>query len=144
MSTPSESAPEEPSDAASEPSDAASEPNDVSGEPSELEIDPEELVAWRARRPELQIVDVREGYEREAGHIEDSDHIELTELPSRAAELAQDVPIVFYCRVGSRSEMAAQAFRAAGFRAHSMRGGLVRWAQEERPLLPADGYVADH
>src|SRR5262249_19893404 len=70
-------------------------------EPSELEIDPAELVAWRALRPDLQIVDVRERYEREAGHIEDSDHIELTELPSRAGELDREVPIVFYCRVGS-------------------------------------------
>ncbi|MEA2209123.1 MAG: hypothetical protein QOF54_1600, partial [Solirubrobacteraceae bacterium] len=23
-------------------------------------------------------------------------------------------------------------------------GGLVRWAQEERPLEPEGGYVADH
>jgi rhodanese-related sulfurtransferase len=137
MSAPSESA-------AEEPSDATGAPSDVSSEPSELEIDPEELVAWRARRPELQVVDVRERYEREAGHIEDSGHIELTELPSRAGELARDVPIVFYCRVGSRSEMAAQAFRASGFRAHSMRGGLMRWTQEQRPLVPADGHVADH
>lgn len=122
----------------SSPSESAAE------EPSELEIDPAELVAWRERRPELQIVDVREGYEREAGHIEDSDHIELTELPGRAGELRQEVPIVFYCRVGSRSGMAAQAFRASGFHAHSMRGGLVRWASEQRPLIPADGHVADH
>jgi hydroxyacylglutathione hydrolase/adenylyltransferase/sulfurtransferase len=113
-------------------------------EPSELEIDPAELEAWRARRPDLQVVDVREPYEREAGHIEGSRHIELTELPSRAGELARELPIVFYCRVGSRSDMAAQAFRASGFRAHSMRGGLVRWTQEERPLVPAGGHVADH
>ena len=52
--------------------------------------------------------------------------------------------MVFYCRVGARSEMAAQAFRAAGFEAYSMRGGLVRWAQEDRPLAPQDGHVADH
>ena len=52
--------------------------------------------------------------------------------------------MVFYCRVGSRSEMAAQAFRAAGFEAYSMSGGLVRWAREGRPLSPQGGYVADH
>jgi hypothetical protein len=40
--------------------------------------------------------------------------------------------------------MAAQAFRAAGFEAFSMRGGLVRWAQEQRALEPEDGYVAEH
>ena len=31
-----------------------------------------------------------------------------------------------------------------GFEAYSMRGGLVRWASEERALEPGDGYVADH
>jgi hypothetical protein len=25
-----------------------------------------------------------------------------------------------------------------------MRGGLMRWAQEDRPLSPQDGHVADH
>jgi rhodanese-related sulfurtransferase len=52
--------------------------------------------------------------------------------------------VVFYCRVGSRSLMAAQAFRAAGYEAYSMGGGLRRWAQEGRPLTPADGTVANH
>lgn len=113
-------------------------------EPTELEVDPAEVAAWRTRQPDLQIVDVREPYEREAGHIEGSRHIELVELTARAGELAQDAPIVFYCRVGARSEMAAQAFRTSGFRAHSMRGGLVQWAAEERPLVPAGGRVADH
>ncbi len=40
--------------------------------------------------------------------------------------------------------MAAQAFRASGFQAHSMSGGLVRWAQEGHPLSPEGGHVADH
>ncbi len=113
-------------------------------EPTALEVDPAEVDAWRAQRPDLQLVDVREPYEREAGHIEGSRHIELVELTARAAELAGDAPIVFYCRVGSRSAMAAQAFRAAGMRAHSMRGGLVQWAAEARPLVPAGGRVAEH
>ena len=53
-------------------------------------------------------------------------------------------PVVFYCRVGARSEMAAQAFRGAGFEAYSMRGGLQRWAQEGHPLSPEGGEGADH
>jgi hypothetical protein len=40
--------------------------------------------------------------------------------------------------------MAAQAFRAAGYQALSMSGGLVRWASEDRPLSPEGGTVADH
>jgi rhodanese-related sulfurtransferase len=108
------------------------------------DIDPEQLAEWMARDGDMQVVDVREPYEREAGHISGSRHIPLVELAARAVEIERERPVVFYCRVGSRSDMAAQAFRASGFQAMSMRGGLVRWASENRPLSPEDGRVADH
>jgi hydroxyacylglutathione hydrolase/adenylyltransferase/sulfurtransferase len=112
---------------------------------SRIEIDPGQLADWRARAPEeLQLIDVREPYEREAGRLADSRHIALVELTAQAASIERERPVVFYCRVGSRSDMAAQAFRAAGFEAYSLRGGLRRWAQEGLPLEPEDGYVAEH
>lgn len=111
---------------------------------TQTDIDPEQLAEWMARDSELQVVDVREPYEREAGYIEGSVHIPLVQLPSRAAEIERERTVVFYCRVGARSDMAAQAFRASGAQALSMRGGLVRWATENRPLAPEGGVVADH
>jgi rhodanese-related sulfurtransferase len=113
-------------------------------EPLEIAVDPARVAEWLVQDPDLQIVDVRESYEREAGHIDGSRHIQLVELSGQAATIERDRPVVFYCRVGARSDMAAQAFRASGFQAHSLRGGLMRWAQEGRPLAPEDGYVADH
>jgi rhodanese-related sulfurtransferase len=113
-------------------------------EASQIDVDPQRVADWLAQDASLQVIDVREPYEREAGHIEGTLHIELLKLSSVADTLQREHPVVFYCRVGSRSEMAAQAFRAAGFKAHSMRGGLQRWAQEGRPLSPEGGYVADH
>jgi rhodanese-related sulfurtransferase len=113
-------------------------------EPSEIDVPPERVAEWLAEDPSLQLIDVREAYEREAGHIDGTRHIELVELSGAAASVERERPVVFYCRVGSRSAMAAQAFRASGFEAYSMQGGLMRWAQEGRPLSPADGYVADH
>jgi rhodanese-related sulfurtransferase len=109
-----------------------------------IEIDPDQLADWRAREPELQVIDVREAYEREAGHIADTRHIELTGLTAAAATVERERPVVFYCRVGARSQMAAQAFRASGYEAYSMKGGLRRWADEGRPLSPEGGHVADH
>jgi rhodanese-related sulfurtransferase len=108
------------------------------------DIDPDELVEWLARDGGLQVVDVREPYEREAGFIAGSLHIPLTELSTRASEIEHDRPVVFYCRVGARSDMAAQAFRASGAQALSLRGGLLRWARENRALSPEGGVVADH
>ncbi len=114
------------------------------GEPSEIDIEPARVALWLAEDPGVQLVDVREDYERQAGHIGGSRHIELNQLTAQAPTLAPDRPVVFYCRVGARSLMAAQAFRASGFQAHSMSGGLVRWAAEGRPLVPESGHVADH
>ena len=81
-----------------------------------------------------QVVDVREDYERDAGHIAGSRHITLGALSSEAESLDRERPVIFLCHVGSRSLMAAQAFRQAGFEAYSMAGGLERWEQEGRPV----------
>jgi rhodanese-related sulfurtransferase len=111
---------------------------------AELEIDPAGVVALLEERPDTRLVDVREPYEWDAGRLAGSEHIELLQLSERAAELRGDAPVVFYCRTGSRSLMAAQALRAAGMEAYSMRGGLVVWVEEDRPLEPEDGHVAPH
>ena len=108
-----------------------------------IEVDPGQVSDWLGERRPLQLIDVREPYEREAGHLDDTAHIQLVELAERARELQTEQPVVFYCRTGSRSLMAAQAFRAAGFEAYSMSGGLVRWVGEGRPI-PGGGHVADH
>ena len=91
-----------------------------------------------------QVIDVREDYEREAGHVAGTEHIAMADLVSGAERIDRERPVIFVCRSGSRSLMAAQAFRRAGFEAYSMAGGLVRWAGEGRPLAPARGHVADH
>ncbi len=111
---------------------------------SAIEIDPARLQEWLAEDAAPQLIDVREPYEREAGRLAGSRHIALVELTAQAATIERERPVVFYCRVGSRSDMAAQAFRASGFEAYSLHGGLQRWTQEGRSLEPQDGYVAEH
>jgi rhodanese-related sulfurtransferase len=109
----------------------------------DVDVSPEE-VAERHARGEIQLVDVREPYEHEAGHVAGARHIELERLASQAETLDRERPLVFYCRLGARSGMAANAFRRAGYEAHSMVGGLDAWAQRGLPLEPEDGRVADH
>lgn len=111
---------------------------------SELAVEPSVVERWIADDHALQLVDVREPYEREAGHIAGSAHIELVQLAAHEQEIDRGRPVVFYCRVGARSLMAAQAFRAAGFDAYTMDGGLLRWTQEGRALAPEGGRVAEH
>lgn len=113
------------------------------GDPS-IEIDTARLAQWLGDEPAPEVIDVRESYEREAGHIAGTRHVSLNDLTAAAASIPKDRPVVFYCRVGGRSLMAAQAFRASGFDAYTMSGGLVQWAAEGRPLVPDGGHVADH
>ena len=110
---------------------------------STLDVTPEQTAAALADGS-AQLVDVRETYEHEAGRIEGARHIELERLAANADSIDRDRPVIFQCRLGSRSAMAAQAFRAAGYEAYSMAGGLQRWAEEDRPLAPEGGHVADH
>jgi rhodanese-related sulfurtransferase len=90
------------------------------------------------------IIDVREGYEREAGYIEGTRHIELERLASSADQIERDRPVVFHCRLGVRSAMAASAFRSAGYDAYTLTGGIVAWVDAGLPIAPDGGYVADH
>jgi rhodanese-related sulfurtransferase len=93
---------------------------------------------------EAVLVDVREPYEWDAGRIPGAKHIELERLAGRADELPKDKPVIFQCRVGRRSALATDAFRAVGYDAYNMRGGIQAWAEEGLPLEPEDGTVADH
>jgi len=89
------------------------------------------------------VIDVRRDYEFEAGHIAGASRIEMNELTSSAESISRDDPVVFYCRTGNRSSMAAAAFREAGFDAYHLEGGLRAWVDQGLAIDPADGEVAE-
>jgi rhodanese-related sulfurtransferase len=91
---------------------------------------------------EIQLIDVRQPEEREAGRIAGDRFIELAQLSAQVETIDRDRPVVFYCRSGGRSAMATEAFRGAGFDAHNMLGGLLDWDAAGLPLDPPGGYVA--
>jgi len=99
-------------------------------------------VAELLEQGEIQLIDVRQPEEREAGRIAGDRFIELSKLAAEVDTVDRDRPVVFYCRSGSRSAMASEAFRGAGFDAHNMLGGLLEWDAAGLPLDPPAGYVA--
>ncbi len=100
-------------------------------------------VAELLQSAEIQLIDVRQTHERDAGRIAGDRHIELAQLSNQAETIEPGVTVVFYCRSGARSAMATEAFRGAGFDAHNMVGGLLEWDAAGLPLEPDGGYVAD-
>jgi rhodanese-related sulfurtransferase len=99
-------------------------------------------VAELLTRDDVQLIDVRQRDENEAGRIAGGRLIELADLPAEAATIDQDRPVIVYCRSGSRSAMATSALRQAGYDAHNMAGGLLDWVAAGLPIEPADGHVA--
>jgi rhodanese-related sulfurtransferase len=108
-----------------------------------IEVGPERA-AELIREGSVQLIDVREPYEVEAGRIAGSRHIEMERLASQADTIERERPVLFYCRAGVRSAMAANAFRRAGYEAFSLTGGLEDWQAHGLPIEPEGGTVADH
>jgi rhodanese-related sulfurtransferase len=109
----------------------------------DIEISAQEADAL-LRSGEAVLVDVREPHEWDAGRIPGARHVELEHLASQADTIPRQTRVIFQCRLGVRSAMATKAFRAAGYDAVSMAGGIQAWHEAGLPLEPADGRVADH
>ncbi|MDX6635159.1 MAG: hypothetical protein QOF06_1362 [Solirubrobacterales bacterium] len=90
-----------------------------------------------------QLIDVRADHEWEVGRIAGATHVPLPELPQRLGEIDKDRPVVVYCRGGNRSSMATDALTEAGYDAVKLSEGIVGWSEDELPLEPEGGYVAD-
>lgn len=69
------------------------------------------------------ILDVREDFEYELGHIANSTLISLGELENRLDELPKSQPIYIYCKSGQRGARAVQLLTANGFAAMNLEGG---------------------
>jgi rhodanese-related sulfurtransferase len=106
---------------------------------SEVELDPKRVADLVAQGAVL--IDVRRDYEWEGGRIPGAKHIEVNELTAQVESIPKDQPVIFYCRTGNRSGMAATAFREAGYDAHNMAGGIQAWVDVGLEIEPAGGEV---
>jgi len=82
---------------------------------SDITIDSHELAALLAADAPLQLVDVREPFEREIVAIEPSLLLPLGNLGAELGAIRSDLPIVLYCHHGVRSERALRLLQKSGF-----------------------------
>ena len=88
-----------------------------------------------ARAPPL--IDVRERWEYDTGHLPDAVNIPMSELPRRIAEIPRAGEPVFICRSGGRSLRACTMALAAGIASPvNLEGGMLAWAVEVDPTMP--------
>lgn len=88
---------------------------------------------------DAKILDVRETYEWEEGHILGAVHIPLDELPVRFAELDPDEDLHVVCRSGGRSFRAVQWLNAQGYSALNVLGGMGAWQDAGKPMVAENG-----
>ncbi len=92
------------------------------------------------QRERVQLLDVREPFEWQAGRIDGAVHIPLQQLlDGDVGELSQDQPVVIYCRTANRSEVARLMLEARGFEAHVMDQGIEGWTAAGLPITTPEG-----
>lgn len=89
-----------------------------------------EFEARKAGIDGLQLVDIRNPGEVEAGTIPDSVAIPVGQLPKRLDELDANAPTIVFCAGGYRSSVGASVLRQAGFGDVSdILGGYSAWSE---------------
>ena len=85
---------------------------------------------------DVQVVDIRNAGEVEAGTLPGARHIPLAELARRARELDPARPVLVYCAGGWRSSVGASLLRARGFADVSdILGGYGAWDRAQTPVV---------
>lgn len=82
-------------------------------------------------------LDIREDGEYRGGHIPDAIHIPYRHLSERIAELNRhkNVPIIAYCRSGSRSAGVGAVLRKHGIEnVYNLGGGITAWQSANLPV----------
>lgn len=100
-------------------------------------ITPRALRELLGGKSSITLIDVREPYEWNIGHIEGARLLPLGSLSGALASIDNGADVVVYCHHGMRSEMAAYALRDAGVRrVRNLIGGIDRWSAEVDPKVP--------
>lgn len=85
---------------------------------------------------DLYLLDVREPYEWEAGHLQQAVHVPLRQVPGALGDIPKDREIVVICRSGGRSAQAQGFLKANGYaKVLNLVGGMKGWAASVDPSV---------
>lgn len=89
-----------------------------------------------------QLLDVRTAGEYRSGHVKNAlqaDWLNKEQFTDRIKYLDKNKPLLVYCASGMRSAQAAKWLSNNGFSdVQSLKGGLIAWKLEGKPLEAAD------
>ena len=102
------------------------------GKISFVTISVSEAMKMMSEEDDLIIVDVREEYEYEEGHIKDAVCIPNGTIDENVSDILKDKDqiIMVYCRSGRRSKEASQKLADLGYTRVYDFGGILDWTGE--------------
>lgn len=105
------------------------------------EVSPQDLQTRLENGDAVTVVDLRQPWEYNAGHIPGAVHIFIQDIPARFRELPQDTELIFQCWHGVTSLDVAGFMIQQGWSAtsvSSLMGGMAGWVETHGPesLVP--------
>ncbi len=85
-------------------------------------------------RDGVTVIDVREPFEFEDGHVPGAANVPLQTVPDAVDRLDPDETLYVICQHGVRSERAAGYLESRGFDVVNVVGGTSAWSEAGLPL----------
>lgn len=85
----------------------------------------------------VQLIDVREPFERDICQIPGALPLPMRQIPEMAAELPLDKHLLIHCHHGGRSLRVTEYLRAQGLpNVSNVAGGIQAWSERIDPTVP--------
>ena len=83
-----------------------------------------------AEKDEVQVVDVRNTTEFNAGHVKGADHVFVGTIEDNLDKISKDKQVVIHCQSGDRAAIAYSLLRKKGFnQIKNYSGGMKEWKE---------------
>ena len=97
----------------------------------------EQLKEYLESGAKLVILDVREVWEYETCHLENSIHISMSQIPARLDELDREDETIVLCHHGMRSRQVIAYLQTQGFNnLVNLEGGIDAWSKSVDLNMP--------
>lgn len=97
-----------------------------------------------SQRSQMTIVDVRRDDEWSEGHIPDSLHLHLGDLPQHLDKVPHDMPVAVICRSGYRAAIGASIIAATGREVIAVEDGVPDWTARGLPTTVGEETAQRH
>jgi len=85
----------------------------------------------------VKLIDVREQWEFDGGHVPGAEWIPMALVPIRRQEFVSPDPVYVVCRTGARSGQVVAWLAQQGIEATNVAGGTQLWSQQGYPIETA-------